>query len=294
MRLKNIFTLQKLEFKRIFKNPIAVGLFTALLILPSLYAWFNIKALWDPYSQTGNLPVAVYSDDQNANFKSKTVNVGDDLLKELHKNHSLGWTFVSSKAELDNGVKSGKYYAGIYIPKDFSKDILSFTDGKIIKPELEYSVNEKINAIAPKITDKGATTLQETISQEFSKEVSGTLMGVFNEIGFDLATNLPHLQQLKSAILKMDANMGEYNGYMNNILELNQKMPEFQAKLDKANEFSAYLPEANHLANKLVALNNKMPELTKQAAVILTIQQKLPEINQAANQLKMINDDNFC
>jgi len=291
MKLRNIAALSKVEFKRIAKNPLALGLFFALLILPSLYAWFNIKALWDPYSNTGNLPIAVYSDDKPVIFHDKEINVGENLIAELHDNHSLGWRFVSTKAELDKGVKSGKYYAGIYLPEEFSKDLMSFTKGNIKKPEIEYSVNEKINAIAPKITEKGASTLQETISQEFTKETADTLMSVFNQIGFDLEINLPHIKQLESAILDADENMSQYDGYMDKILELNGKMPEFQAKLNKANEFSSYLPQADDLSKKVLDLNGKLPKIQQDAALILQVQQKLPEINQAANQLKMLNQD---
>ena len=158
--IKNTWELFILDWKRIFKNPVATFLIVALMIIPSLYAWFNIKALWDPYSNTGELPIAVYSDDQTATFQDKSVNIGDEVLKNLKKNKQLGWRFVDSKKELDKGVQSGKYFAGIYLPKDFSKDLLSFTSGDINKPKIEYSINEKINAIAPKITSKGASSIQ--------------------------------------------------------------------------------------------------------------------------------------
>lgn len=124
------------------------------MIIPSLYAWFNIKALWDPYSNTGELPIAVYSDDQTATFQDKSVNIGDEVLKNLKKNKQLGWRFVDSKKELDKGVQSGKYFAGIYLPKDFSKDLLSFTSGDINKPKIEYSINEKLMQLRRKLRQK--------------------------------------------------------------------------------------------------------------------------------------------
>lgn len=124
------------------------------MIIPSLYAWFNIKALWDPYSNTGELPIAVYSDDQTATFQDKSVNIGDEVLKNLKKNKQLGWRFVDSKKELDKGVQSGKYFAGIYLPKDFSKDLLSFTSGDINKPKIEYSINEKLMQLHRKLRQK--------------------------------------------------------------------------------------------------------------------------------------------
>ena len=99
------------------------------MFIPSLYAWFNIKALWDPYANTSQLPIAVYSDDRTEKFQDKSINIGDEVLKNLKENKQLGWKFVDSKQELDKGVKSGKYYAGIYLPADFSKICLASPQG---------------------------------------------------------------------------------------------------------------------------------------------------------------------
>jgi putative membrane protein len=289
--IKNTWSLFKLDWKRILKNPIATFLIIALMIIPSLYAWFNIKALWDPYSNTGELPIAVYSDDQTASFQGKTINIGDEVLANLKKNKQLGWRFVSSKEALDEGVKSGKYYAGIYLPKDFSKDLLSFTSGEITKPKIVYSINEKINAIAPKITSKGATSLQSQISEEFIKTASSTLIHAFNEIGYDIDSNLVSINKVKNMILSTDENIGTINTYAQQVVDLHDKMPELKEKLAKANEISAYLPEIDALGTKVVALNEKMPEIKEQASIILTLQEKIPEIQNAGKQLAMIDED---
>lgn len=289
--IKNTFKLFKLDWQRIFKNPIATLLIIALMIIPSLYAWFNIKALWDPYANTGELPIAVYSDDQPATFKDEEVDIGKEVLKNLHENKQLGWKFVDSKAELDKGVKSGKYYAGIYLPKDFSKDLLSFTTGEITKPKIEYSINEKINAIAPKIADKGASSLQSQITEEFIKTASSTLVSVFNEIGYNLDSNLVSITKVKDMILSTDDNIAEIDKYTQEVVDLHGKMPELKEKLAKANEFVDYLPQVDAMGDKLVELNGKMPAIKEQAKVILTLQEKIPEIQNAGKQIAMIDED---
>ncbi|MHC5215743.1 YhgE/Pip domain-containing protein [Enterococcus sp. LJL128] len=289
--IKNTLNLFIVDWKRIFKNPIAALLIIALMIIPSLYAWFNIKALWDPYANTGELPIAVYSDDQPAEFQGKQVSIGDEVLANLHKNKQLGWRFVDSKKDLDEGVKSGKYYAGIYLPKSFSKDLLSFTTGEINKPEIVYSVNEKINAIAPKITDKGATSLQTEISSEFISTASSTLIKVFNEIGYDIDANLVSINKVKSLILSTDENIDTIDGYVQQVVDLHKKMPEIKEKIAKAEEFKAYIPQVDELTEKITELNNNMPALKEQAKVILTLQEKIPEIQNAGNQLAMIDSD---
>ncbi|MFV0560229.1 MAG: YhgE/Pip family protein [Enterococcus sp.] len=289
--IKNTLKLYALDWKRIFKNPIATFLVIALMIIPSLYAWFNIKALWDPYGNTGELPIAVYSADEGTTFQDETISIGDEVIDNLHENKQLGWVFVHSKKSLEEGVRSGKYYAGIYLPKDFSKDLVSFTTGEITKPDIEYTVNEKINAIAPKITEKGATSIQSQISEEFTKTASSTLLKVFNEIGYDIDSNLVSINKVKNMILETDEDLDTIDGYTKEILELQQQLPDIKEKLNKANEFVDYVPEVDELGTKVVALNDKMPEISEQAKIILELQDKIPEIQSAGKQIASIDSD---
>ncbi|WP_308004567.1 YhgE/Pip domain-containing protein [uncultured Lactococcus sp.] len=289
--IKNTGKLFILDWKRIFKNPIAIFLVVALMFIPSLYAWFNIKALWDPYANTSQLPIAVYSDDRTEKFQDKSINIGDEVLKNLKENKQLGWKFVDSKQELDKGVKSGKYYAGIYLPADFSKNLLSFTTGDIQKPKIVYSINEKINAIAPKITSKGASSLQSQISEEFIKTASSTLLKTFNDIGYDIDKNMVSIQKIKNTILSTNDNLDTIDQYTQQVVDLHSKMPDLKTKLAKANEFIDYLPEVDALGQKVVQLDDSMPTVKNQLAIIMTLQEKIPEIQNAGKQIAMIDND---
>ncbi|MGM0213952.1 YhgE/Pip family protein [Enterococcus sp. AZ109] len=289
--IKHTLQLYALDWKRIAKNPIAVVLMLALMVIPSLYAWFNIKALWDPYSNTGELPIAVYSADAGASFQGKDIEIGDQVIDNLHKNKQLGWQFVDSKDEVVEGVKSGKYYAGIYLPKEFSEDLLSFTSGDIKKPKIEYYLNQKINAIAPKITDKGAGSIQQEITDEFIKTASSTLLTAFNEIGYNIDENLVSINKVKDLILTTNDNLDEIDQYTQEIVAVQGKLPELKEKLAQANQLQSYLPQIDELGQKLVTLNQKFPELKQQASIILTLQQKIPEIQQAGQQLATVDAD---
>ena len=289
--LKESWELFCLDWRRVFQNKLTLVLVLALMILPSLYAWFNIAALWDPYSNTADLKIAVYSDDKTVDVLSKEINIGDKIITNLKTNDSIDWQFVDSKRELDEGVKKGKYYGGIYLPADFSKDLISFTKGEIVKPEIEYSVNQKINAIAPKITDKGAKGIKETISEEFINTVSESLMTTFNTLGYELDSHSVSIENIANKILTINDNLTTIDGYTQDIIALNKKMPTYKEKLDKAHEFTAYLPEVNKLADKLVALNQAMPQIQKDGQLLLTVQSKIPEIQQAGKQVAMIDQD---
>lgn len=49
-----------------------------------------------------------------------------------------------------NGVKSGKYYASIVIPEDFSRSLISILSGDLQTPKLDYYINEKPMPLLPK------------------------------------------------------------------------------------------------------------------------------------------------
>ena len=92
-------------------------------------------------------------------------------------------------------MERGDYYASITIPKDFSEKIATVLDENPQKPELDYYVNEKVNAIAPKITAKGASGITEEISKNFVKTANGEIFKIFNDLGIDLETNLPSIEK---------------------------------------------------------------------------------------------------
>lgn len=289
--IKKVLEIFVLDWKRILKHPVAALLVLALMIIPSLYAWFNIKALWNPYENTSELPIAVYSADAGTTFQDKEIEIGGEVIKNLHDNKQLGWQFVDSKAELVKGVESGKYYAGIYLPKEFSENLMSFTTGEIQKPKIEYYVNQKINAVAPKITDKGATSIQTTISDEFINTASSTLMTVFNEVGYNLDANLLSINKITNLITQVAANSDEIDQYAAEIVSINDKLPTIKEKLALVQEFESYLPQVDALADKLVELNDKFPEIKEKASIILTLEDKIPEIESAADQLAQVDSD---
>ena len=186
--MSKILKIFKTDLKNVIKNPFAIIIIGGLIILPALYAWLNIDANWDPYKNTQNVSVAVCSEDEGATLEGAELNLGDNIVKELHGNDKIGWDFVD-RAELEEGVNTGEYYAGIVIPKDFSSKFMSVVSENIEKPSLEYYVNDKANAIAPKITDAGMTALHSQINETFAKTVSSILLGTSKKVGDHLQEN---------------------------------------------------------------------------------------------------------
>ena len=180
--MKNILNIFKNDIKKIIKNMIVFIVVIGIAIVPALYSWFNIAANHDPYSNTSDIPFAVCCLDKGYSYKNIPINAGDDIIGNLKQNKSMGWDFVGSKEALD-GVKNGKYYAAVIIPEDFSENLLSVITGEFNQANLKYYVNEKKNAIAPKITNTGVQTIQNEIASTYVETITKTLATILNVTG---------------------------------------------------------------------------------------------------------------
>lgn len=179
--MKTILNIFKRDIKKICSNSMALILVVGISVLPSLYAWFNIYANWDPYGSTGNMMVAVANLDKGTSIRGKEMNVGNQIVENLKGNSSIDWQFVS-KEEALSGVKSSKYYAAIEIPKDFSSSLTSILSTEFVQPSIVYYANEKKNAIATKITDKVVQTVQGSVNESFITSVVDVLNSILGTV----------------------------------------------------------------------------------------------------------------
>ena len=135
------FQIFSRDVKRLLHNRAAALVMVGVCLLPSLYAWFNIAANMDPYGNTKGIQVAIANEDKGADSEQISLDAGQSIVDNLKKNDQLGWKFVDAK-EAKKGVRSGKYYAAIVIPDNFSESLLSILSGDIKQPELDYYINE--------------------------------------------------------------------------------------------------------------------------------------------------------
>ena len=137
--MKNIWRIFTRDVCHATRNVIAIIVAMGLIIVPALYAWYNIAASWDPYGNTKSLKVAVANVDSG--YKSDLipvrVNIGETVVSSLRANHDLDWQFVDRDTAID-GVHSGEYYAALIIPKQFSADMMTLFSPEMKHAELEY------------------------------------------------------------------------------------------------------------------------------------------------------------
>lgn len=244
--VKKAFQIFKRDILRLLKNPVALVITIGVCVIPSLYAWYNIVANWDPYGNTANIKVAVANNDQGtSNEYVGELNAGDETVSKLKENDQLGWVFTDADTAVE-GVKSGEYYAAIIIPDDFSTNLTSMLTGTFTQPQLEYYCNEKKNAIAPKVTDTGAQTVEEQINETFVATVSETLV-----------------EKIQNAAGDLDAQGAEtQGGILENVQRSNQALQDVRDALVGMQKTIATSKEAGAKADEtLSALSGQIPSL---------------------------------
>lgn len=243
--MKNIFKICRRDFKKIFTNSMAIILVVGVALLPSLYAWFNIYANWDPYGSTGNMKIAVVNNDEGAEIKGIKISIGDQIVTNLKTNDLIDWQFMP-KEEAVAGIKAGEYYAGIEIPSGFSESFTSIMTADFKQPEITYYANEKKNAIATKITDKVVQTVQTEVNESFVITVVGLINQMFGTIIEEsdtlsngmFGTIQDEINQAKANVVSLQATLDSFEKVINltgNLdTSLNQK--DLASLLDNTNK----------------------------------------------------------
>ena len=249
--MKNIIEIFKNDIREIFRKTRTWIVIIGLILLPSMYAWPNILSAWDPYGHTNNIKVAVVTEDSGAEVSGQKVNLGKNLVEGLKNNKNLDWQFVKNKQEAEDGVKIGDYYASIVIPENFSEDLTSVSRGFPKKATIEYTVNEKINAISPKITNSGASAIANNISKSFVEIANGVIFEKLHEAGIKFEQNLPSIEKMKKEIFKLNDN---FSNYENVVSELIGKTEQGQKIL---NTIQQTLPDIDRFATNSIMLADK-------------------------------------
>lgn len=285
--MANIWRIYVNDWKNIFRTRPVLFLVLGLMILPSAYAWINIKSMWDPYGNTSGIIVAVVNEDEGAVALGNTMNAGAELVKSLKKNKKLGWRFMNREAAI-RGVNHGDYYAYLIIPEDFSEKLTSIIEANPQKPEITFGVNEKINAIAPKITSSGASGIMTEISDTFTKTVGDVIFTVFKKAGIELQKDLPSIQKAESKILELEKALPLIEKMGSKAIELEGKWNRIEATSRQIIELENHISELDQMGERILKVEEALPLINNGGKAIYDLNQKVDEINQINSVLEKL------
>ncbi len=280
--MKNVIKLFLMDLKKIAKAPSVLVILGGLALLPSFYAWFNLDATWDPYGNTKNIKIAVVNEDNGDKVKGKKINVGDQITDNLKKDDNFDWQFVSRK-KADHDLKMGEYYAAIYIPDKFTHQITGTLRKDPQQANVEYKVNQKLNAIAPKMTDAGTSAIVQKANEQFNETVTQALLDEANRLGVKLEEEIPTINKIEDAVSEANKAMPKINDFADTLIYLDENQDQIDNYADRFRGLGDYKGEVIDAADKLNQVNAAIPALNERAKLILALNDYMPNIENALN-----------
>ena len=204
--MKNILHLFKRDVQNVSRSVIGMVVVMGLIIVPCLYAWFNIAGSWDPYGNTGNLKIAVVNTDEGyeSDLIPVEINVGENVTATLRGNENFDWVVLNDRDKAIEGVKSGTYYAAVVIPKTFSADMMTLFSTNVKHADIEFYENQKANAIAQIVTEKGSSAVQSQVNETFTKTITTIGLKTVSSLLDYMSTD-----QVSSFIANLSSTLGD-------------------------------------------------------------------------------------
>lgn len=285
--MKNIWSIFTGDVKRLIKNPFALIIAIGLCIIPSLYAWFNIYANWDPYANTSNIKIAAVSEDKGYIMQDGTTeNMGDQVLDQLKENTSIGWVFLDDRQAAVDGVYSGEYYAAVVISEDFTYSMYNFFREDFKSPSIIYYENEKKNAIAIKITDTAVSTLKQSINETFIEVVASSIFTETNSLSEEME-NGDKFAAFQEKLEKLNENLISYNKMIDTFIEGNEALSQSVA------EAKGSIPGlSKDIENGEKSFSDTKNSLTETQTTLASFSQNVQQtMDQIKNSIDQINRD---
>jgi len=236
--VRTIFDIFKNDIRAITKYIFVLIIVIALGTLPSLYAWINIYANWDPYSETGNVEVALASRDAGIDLKNgQHVNSADEVIADVRDDEDIAYRPLDDPEEAIEGVRSGRFYAAIVFEDGFTYDMHHFEEAiGDRQPRITYYTNIKKNPVASKITDGVADNLLADINSKYLRSMLDQYFGDADEALENLDTEGAVDAALEQLIGTRDA-IHDYNESIAQIRtakgDVTTALNNAQKKLDK-------------------------------------------------------------
>ncbi|CAF1725505.1 ESX secretion system protein YueB [Bacillus subtilis] len=201
-----------------------------------------------------NEDTGVLSDEVKSDEEDKSAQFGKEVAAVLGERPDYSWTVVNRSAA-ETGLASKKYDAIVYIPSDFSKNILSYDKDHPQKATIEFSIQDNLNAVNKEKVQRELEDAQKTMN----KKMSALYWNFVSQ--------------------KVDNIRGEFDKIVN-------KESEFQNVM-----YNFYKPSSNDLAGEIKQQKDLIDELKKSMNEAQgTTKEKASTAEEAKNTLKEFID----
>lgn len=255
-----------------------------ILVFPQLFMHFvGDNPMQAKEEGKGTRSIAIVNEDLGTEDAESNLQLGREVPAILEDDSEYEWT-VLSRSSAVNGLKDKKYDAVVYIPSNFTSNILSYDDTQPAKADFKYTVQTQLNAvnrekILRELNDAGSRVNKQMtslywnyVSQDMKKvrnefdrilekeiEFQSTMVSFYQPGSKTLSDELERqrdmLVQLQSTIQQADEtspqraqNLDQFEQNLASFVEYVERYKEYQANQQKL------LNEAQQ--QSILAINN--------------------------------------
>lgn len=178
----------KAEWHYIKQHKFMMIVLIVVALIPTIYSVTFLRSMWNPYGEMNRLPVAVVNQDHSVNYQGKQLAVGKSLTNNLKKSGALDFKVLSSEQQAQQGLRHGKYYMVITVPKSFSKNATTLMASHPKRMQLDYTTSAGHNYTASKMTTSAAGQIKDQVDHEVTATYAKTLFSSVKKLDGGLKT----------------------------------------------------------------------------------------------------------
>jgi putative membrane protein len=272
-----------------------------LALVPLIYSGLFLSGYWDPYGRVDELPVAVVNMDEGAVMDEKPIQAGSDFVDSLKENKELDFRFVAEE-NAEQGLKSGKYYMIITIPKEFSTNISTLMEEERRPAKLLYKINPGKNFVASQISSTAVEKMKTKISNSVTKSYAEGVLSKFQDVSKGMSeagegadTLHQGIADARDGSVEITDGLGKFANGIGEVQEgsykLSESGQELTAGADRVNQGTTALAAGmNQLSQGTASLEKGAKEAAEGTERLSlenqTLIQKQTEVNSSQAALK--------
>lgn len=126
--IRDAMALARADASMLRAHPRLLLALLGVVLIPALYAFIYLEAVWDSSSRTGELPAIIVNLDEGTQQHGRRIDLGADLVRSLQSRRAFGFTLDTDEARARREVRAGRSLFALIIPPGFSADAMRGTN----------------------------------------------------------------------------------------------------------------------------------------------------------------------
>ncbi len=232
----------------------------AVVLIPLAFAGLFVGALGQSDSALDRIPAAVVNNDKmitttDADGNEQIIFAGRQLVTELTGADGFDWT-ITNEEDAQALLDSGKVYAVLTVPSDFSESIMSISGDDPQKADISIATDDSHSYLTGSVAQVVGQTLTDTFGREITKQYLAGLYGGMGQLGDALAEAADGADGLADGATQLSSGLSQYTGGVDSLASgLSQLDSGASGLTDLRNGIGAYTTGVTELSNGLTQLN---------------------------------------